>query len=222
MTEITNNDQLSEAIEANKDFQAANTAQGDEIALLKKQLADAGDDVRQAKKEAKIAKAGETRAKNKQVMRTDRFEAEDQTVGQDSTREFEEGPDNKLDGIITECQDESMLKEKAKMLAFMEEPVMIQIHEVTEESADHGFPVYVNGKPEVFFRGQTKTVKRKFVEGLARARKTGYKCVEQINQATGVKEFVYPSNTGLRFPFSVVEDRNPLGRQWLTHTLRQP
>jgi hypothetical protein len=114
-----------------------------------------------------------------------------------------------------------MLK-KLQMEAFMEEMVTVEISEVSEEQADHGFPIFVNGQCEIFFRGERKAIKRKFVEGLARAKKTGYRNVLKVDRDTGEQEYVWPSKTGLRYPFSVIEDKNRMGADWLRSVLRQP
>jgi hypothetical protein len=65
-------------------------------------------------------------------------------------------------------------------------------------------------------------VKRKFVEGLARAKKTSYGNTLRVDQQTGLQSYVWPSKTGLRYPFAVIEDKNPRGKTWLEAVLRQP
>lgn len=112
-------------------------------------------------------------------------------------------------------------KDKLALLAFMEEPVTVHIHETSEEQADSNFSIWVNGRQEVFFRGQEKTVKRKFVEGLARAKPTTYRN-EQFKMQDGSDSVRYPKSRGLRYSFSVVHDNNPRGRDWLKEVLRQP
>lgn len=207
---MSDNNKLDEALKANEEFNEENLA-------LKNKLAELEKEMQEAKKEARAYKAAATRAKN--TLNTKRFEAEDNQIGQDGNRSFSQ--DGELIQVETRKLDEDAMKTKVDTLAFMEEKVTVEIHEVTEENADHGFPVSVNGETEIFFRGQQKTVKRKFVEGLARARKTGYKCLERRTADGGI-EYYYPSHTGLRFPFSVVHDPNPKGIDWLKHTLRQP
>lgn len=200
---------LDEALSANEEFNKENQS-------LQAKLAEVEAELKQAKTEAKTAKAAATRAKNnagtKRVMESGDFD-----VGQDHVR----GLDDDFSIIPPKPMDEAYLMNKAANLAFMEEPVLVEISDVSEQDADHGFPIFVNGQCEMFFRGTRKVVKRKFVEGLARARKTGYKCKEVIDPDTGERQYVYPSHTGLRFPFSVIEDRNPDGKAWLSSIFRQ-
>lgn len=189
---------------ANEDLAKANAAVNEENEALRRELA--------------AAKA--LAAKNQPVLRSDRFVVEEHQIGQDGVASFAE--DGVLEPIKGENLDDPLVKEKAAMLAFMEEPVTVNIHEVSEDNADEAFFISVNNDKEFFRRGETKTVKRKFVEGLARARKTGYRAELRVDPITGVQEYVYPSKTGQRYPFSIIEDSNPKGRDWLTHTLRQP
>lgn len=148
-----------------------------------------------------------------------RFEALEQQIGQDGTSRF------KGDALI---QVEKRPLDSPEMLAkldiekFMEEMVTVEVHDVADENADPAFPIWVNGIPEFFRRGEQKTVKRKFVEGLARAKKTGYRNVLKVDPMTGEQEYVWPSKTGLRYPFSVVSDNNKEGSAWLKAVLRQP
>ena len=196
--------ELQAAIEANKEYATANEALTEQLAQAKSEL---------AKNAAAI--------KRTSPLNATRFEAEDHEVGRTDTRRFVEG-ETGLEPANTENLDDGVFDEHAKMLMFMVEPVTVEIHDVADEHAEPAFVIMVNGENETFRRGEIKTVKRYFVEGLARARKTGYRNVEQVNRHTGQKEYVYPAMTGLRYPFSVTDDRNPRGRDWLKHTLRQP
>lgn len=117
--------------------------------------------------------------------------------------------------------DSPEFKSKAAMLAFNEEPVTVMIHETSERDAQQMFDVSVNNLTVVFKRGETKTVRRKFVEQLARAKPVHYENQEyqRINGDVGVN---YVAHRGLRFPFSVIEDRNPKGAAWIKAVLAQP
>ena len=196
--------ELESAVEANKEYASVNEVLAEQLAQVKEELA-----------------ASKAAAKSNTHFNATRFEAEDQTVGRDDTRRFVEG-ETGLEPANTKNLDDGVFNEHAKMLAFMAEDVTVEIHDVADEHAEQGFVIAVNGMNESFRRGQIKTVKRYFIEGLARARKTGYRNVQQLNPHTGIKEYVYPAMTGLRYPFSVTDDRNPRGRDWLKHTLRQP
>ena len=117
--------------------------------------------------------------------------------------------------------DSPEFKDKAELLRFYAEPVTVMIHETAEEQADSNFAISVNGVPEVFWRGETKTVKRMYVEGLCRAKPVAFGNVEYTDDA-GVRKFKWPASRGLRYGFTVVEDKNPRGGAWLRRTLAEP
>jgi hypothetical protein len=118
------------------------------------------------------------------------------------------------------------LDEKARLLAFMEEPVTIMVHESTDPNAEAMVFVAVNGegpgpaKTPWIPRGQPVTIKRKFVEALCRAKGESVKSIEVTNN-TGERSIRYPKHSALRYPFSIVEDQNPRGSEWLRKTLAQ-
>ncbi len=112
-------------------------------------------------------------------------------------------------------------KEKAKSLAFMNEPVTVAIHESSGQHDDKIFDVSVNGRAMTFVRGEEYIVQRKFIEGLARAKPIHYENQEYVD-TDGVRKVRHPSRKGLRYPFAVVKDDNPIGRQWLKVVLAQP
>jgi hypothetical protein len=133
--------------------------------------------------------------------------------------------DEAKDATIVESRlqdvDSPEFKAKEAMMAFNEEPVTVMIHETSERDAQQLFDVSVNNLTVVFKRGETKTVRRKFVEQLARAKPVHYENQEyqRINGDVGVN---YVAHRGLRFPFSVIEDRNPKGAAWIKAVLAQP
>lgn len=113
-------------------------------------------------------------------------------------------------------------RDKIAALAFDNEPVTVHVHETSDEQADANFSISVGGKSEVFFRGETKTVARKFVEGLARAKPVGFRW-EEYTRSDGTRAVRYPARTGLRYPFSIVKDANPRGGQeWVNRIIQQP
>ncbi|TFH85269.1 hypothetical protein EQG41_18320 [Billgrantia azerbaijanica] len=188
--------QLTELQQANEEFNAENER-------LRQQLADM-----QA-----------AMARNNPVTREKRLETGEHQVGQDGVAAFD---GDTLIKPETRTLDDPNMIHKAEILKFMEEPVTVEIQEVADENADHGFVIEVNGKAEPFRRGERKTVKRYFVEGLARAKRTGYRNQLVVDPVTGEKEYQYPAKTGLRYPFSVIHDGNPRGADWLKAVLRQP
>ena len=108
--------------------------------------------------------------------------------------------------------------EKVAMLAFMNELVTIRPATTTDKNADQIFEVTINGKTEVFRRGETKTVRRCFVDKLANLKLTSYQQREVTNEE-GIKQILNVPHTGLRYDFAMVKDTNPMGEHWLKATL---
>ena len=104
-------------------------------------------------------------------------------------------------------------KEKLERLRFFAEKVKIVIHDTAEEQADPRFSVWVNGREWIFVRGLEYTVPRYVVEGLCRAKPVGFTNQEYVKE-DGTRSVRWPTKTGLRYGFSVVEDSEK-GREWL-------
>jgi hypothetical protein len=92
------------------------------------------------------------------------------------------------------------------------------VHESTDQNAQVLVDVYCNGVAQRFIRGQRQVVKRKFVNILADARQTAMKTTTQVNGDDVVNRI--DKHTALRFPFSVMRDDNPKGRDWLRQRLQ--
>ena len=201
--------QLTEAAQANAEFAEANEKLAAENENLKGELSGLKGEI------------GEIRAmmaKNNPVTRTKTTDIEGQ-IGVDGDNYFEG------DVIVSTANkdvDDPMFKKKQDDLAFLAEPVTIHIHDVSDENADGRFTIWNNGRPFTFTRGETKTVPRYIVEELMRARTTRYSNQLRVDPLTGVQEYHWPSRTGVRYPFSIVEDRNPLGREWAARVRAQP
>ena len=116
-------------------------------------------------------------------------------------------------------------------LKFAEEPVTILIQRTGEKFAPKVVDLWVNGKgPEVMIKGRwvefkalpvgmPVTTKRKYVEVLARSK------VEDVKTRVSDEDKEHPLNEIERFlsskaPFSVIEDRNPKGAEWLMGLVR--
>lgn len=123
-------------------------------------------------------------------------------------------------------------KEYLDELKFNEEPITIRIEPSSEKNAAGAHPVWVNGKgAEVFQRGQWQEigylpvgriliVKRKVVAVLAGAKFDNV--TTEVEDATVEN----PQNlvrrlTSSAVSFSVLEDKNPRGRAWLTELIRR-
>jgi len=174
-----------------------------------------------------ILEGVDTAAKNHPVIKSRvALEPMDEQIGQDS---IIHGLADSAELERPKAQDTENLafKEKAANLAFNEEMITIQIHDTAEPNAQRIFEVSVNGglpprgASQIFERGKQYTVKRFLVETLARAKPTNYRN-EEYTDDKGIRNVRWPSQTGLRYPFSVIHDPNPLGPSWLRSVLAQP
>ena len=147
------------------------------------------------------------------------------------TRDHKAGQDTQLDlddqGLIDrpdlEVQkiDGPNAMAYADELAFMEEPVEIMVAESTDRNAENPIFVSCNGRNQFFIRGQVQTVKRKFVEILARAKQTDVQ-TKVIQHSAGDEPINrILKHSSLKYPFQVIRDSNPKGIEWLKRTLAE-
>ena len=149
-------------------------------------------------------------------------DATDHQIGQDNPLEFSTAGDLEVDRPAIETVEGPKAMDHAAEMAFMEEPVSIIVHESTDQNDPDPNPLLqVNGRTQYIVRGREQVVRRKFVEVLARAKKTGYTQSMRHDPVTGnVYQSMNP-RTALRYPFSVIEDKNPKGHAWLRKVLAE-
>lgn len=116
--------------------------------------------------------------------------------------------------------DMTNIKGKAAMLAFMEEEVTVIIHDSMNDNDEPRVPLGVNGRMIYPFRNVPTKMKRYYVERLARA-KPEHVSTHETRDADGNRTMRVDRRRALRYPFSVVEDRNPAGAAWLTQVLNE-
>lgn len=144
----------------------------------------------------------------------------DMQVGQESQIVLPTGNLIRPDEPTIEIPDGPTIDEYAKQLAFNEELVTVMVHETAEENAAPLVDVYVNGVAQFFPRGEPVTCKRKYVEGLVRAKPTAISTdVRERNSEN--PQNVINRRSALRYPFSIVEDKNPNGAAWLRKVLAE-
>lgn len=114
----------------------------------------------------------------------------------------------------------SLSSSYAADLAFAEEKVDVIVHESTDPAAENIVEVFNNGVRQNFIRGQVQTVKRKFVEVLARAKSTGIQTQEYADNV-GDRGVRIIRHSALRYPFSVMSDPSPKGAAWLKGILAE-
>ena len=118
---------------------------------------------------------------------------------------------------VAESRDFSKL---ASDEAFMNELVTVMVHSTTDENQPNHVVVNCNGMNQPIMRGIPTTVKRKYVEILARMKETKYSQITRNASAPDQIDMV--ARHGLCYPFDLVEDTNPRGRAWLQHVLAEP
>ncbi|MGE0383415.1 MAG: hypothetical protein AB7N65_14195 [Vicinamibacterales bacterium] len=147
------------------------------------------------------------------------LESQEMQIGQDGEVGISLDGDAALDRPDIEVVDGPRAMQKADELAFMEEKVLIQVAESTDPNAENPITVAVNGRNQFIWRGVPTVVKRKFVERLARAKSTSY--AQDVNTMDPTVFNKLHSRTALQYPFTVLEDRNPKGADWLRKVLAE-
>ena len=118
---------------------------------------------------------------------------------------------------VAESRDFSQL---AADEAFMNELVTVHVHSTTDENQAPQFILNCNGVNQPVVRGVDITIRRKYVEIMARMKETKYTQVTPNPAAPDVSEM--RARHGLVFPFDLVNDPNPRGRAWLKNVLAEP
>jgi len=130
------------------------------------------------------------------------------------------------DGVFTRDAEEIALPDGpvdmtyAEALAFAEEPVTIRLEHSSDKFAPKQIDFYVQGVCEWVPVGVPYTLKRKFVEVIARCKP------DDITTETGNTNDENPMNriqryTRSKYPFSVLRDDNPKGFEWLTKVMQE-
>jgi hypothetical protein len=170
------------------------------------------------------AKAADPTPKNVAPVALNQFQdAQDNDVGQDNPRLMKttgKAKDALEPARIIPVDNPELDQEKLANMAFMEEMVEIYIQPTSDKQAAPIFDVGCNGQREFFRRGETKAVKRKFVNILAGSKITTFTQQRRQNKE-GIFEDVQIPTTSLAYPFSVTRDDNPLGAHWLRSVLAQ-
>lgn len=158
-------------------------------------------------------------AKNHAVIRQHTIDTQDQETGQSNARLMKstgDASDALESTIFLSNTDRPVDMEKLAILAFMEEMITIRMATTTDKNAAQVFDLQVNSQYAFFRRGETKTLKRYFVDRLCRLKQTIYTQKEVIN-SEGIKDILNVPHTALLYDFSVVRDDNPRGADWLAH-----
>jgi hypothetical protein len=162
-------------------------------------------------------------AQNNPAIASGEGDTTEMEVGQSNPRLMKSTGDAKTSlepSVIARVGDPPLDQEKLAMLAFLNEPITIRIGTTTDKNAEQCFEININGRMEFFRRGETKTVKRYFVDHMLRLKQTVYTQKEVIN-AEGIKDILNIPHTALKHDFSVVRDDSPFGSSWLTAVMAE-
>jgi len=114
---------------------------------------------------------------------------------------------------------EGDLHQLASEESFMNEQVTIYVHPVSDENAPPYVILNCNGTNQPIARGVNQSIKRKFVEILARMKETKYTQVQDNPNEPDQRHL--KGRTGMCYPFDLIQDENPKGRAWLNKVMAE-
>lgn len=155
------------------------------------------------------------------------WDSREQDVGEFRERRMKsEGPARESLEPLRPADDAPMIEnkkwspQKLAHEAFMHELVCVRVHDTTDETQTPLPEVGNGGIMQYFIRNQKQWVKRKFIEPLARAKRTVYS-QKVVRNDRGDTDYIEIPHTTLLYPFEVLED-TPKGRAWLRGILAEP
>ena len=113
----------------------------------------------------------------------------------------------------------ALFKVAAELEAFMNDIITIYVHPSGNKEDNPVIVPNVNGINQPIIRGQECKVKRKYVEALARNRVTRYE--QKIPDASKPHQYVMAPDTVVAAPFTVRNDPDPRGAEWLRGILAE-
>lgn len=166
-----------------------------------------------------------TDAKNHPVIKTGAIDAAEQPLGHTVRKNAKPTARTARERVgevsMVQVAERMPDPEKLAMEAFMNEQIDVQIAHTTDKNA-LPFELTINGRTELFRYGEQKTVRRCYVDLMARLKVTSIDTPEKVNPETGERYTDRVPHTALKYPFVVVRDPNPQGRDWLKATLAMP
>ena len=121
-------------------------------------------------------------------------------------------------GPVELVSETDVITGQAELAAFMEEKVKILIYKDPTPGAYDVITITVNGLNQSVVRGIPSVIKRKYVESLARGRTTFYR--QHTPDSSRPEMIQLVAENALTYPFEMIEDKNPRGRDWLNSILR--
>lgn len=123
-------------------------------------------------------------------------------------------PRGEPESIVTEVGLDAIKGE-----AFMNDHLTIIVQSNGTDDETPSVPAGVNGAIIYIPRDEPVVVKRKYVEVLARAKKSEYD--QTLDHSLGERMNRLITRHVLKYPFTVISDPNPAGHQWLREILAQ-
>lgn len=166
-------------------------------------------------------------ARNNPVEIRETTHTEELPIGQLEERHLKsEGPAREalapiraVDGDVQEANAGMLSPEKLELERFLHEYVLVRLHDSTDETQIPIPEVGNGGINQFFIRGKEQWVRRKFIEPLARAKKTTY-TQRKYRDENGAESYMMIPHTTLMYPFEVLQDTQK-GRQWLRNILSE-
>lgn len=119
-------------------------------------------------------------------------------------------PDRRIEGVDI---DVIANMDHAQQLAFLEEYVVVNIADTAEQGAENPVVLHVNGRAVAIVRSEDTAVRRKYVELLLRAKPEAIQ-TRITRGGDGEPRNHIDKTRSLKYPFSIVLDRNPRGPAW--------
>ena len=123
------------------------------------------------------------------------------------------------EGEPVEVMSDHDIGRVAEQEKFSNDILTIRVH---PDNAEGSLPVIcpsVNGLNQPIIRGVESKIKRKYVEALARCRTTKYE--QEETNPTRPENIQMRETTIVSYPFAVLHDPHPHGREWLDLILAQ-
>ena len=125
---------------------------------------------------------------------------------------------DRVEPVTTNADLEELIRKEKEAEAFANELVTIRIAKTTDKNKPDHVILSVNGKTQVVVAGRKQTVRRMYLEVLARMWESAY---EQKQHAIELDRYEMLETPALVYPFEVLNDANPKGAAWLEHILAE-
>lgn len=122
-------------------------------------------------------------------------------------------------GGMIQPVDGPLNKDYLDELAFMEEVIEIMVHEVDDPTAENPVQAANNGRIMLFPRGVPTKAKRCIVDSLIV--KSDRVTTPEFTNDGGERLRTIKRHSALKYPFSVIHDPNPMGREWLRRRMAE-